>query len=459
MTTSASTPTEGEGAEVAELRGKLSSALGDDYALGAILGAGRSGVVFVAHSAATKRDVAIKIAWNNAAARAQLARETSLTSEIVHPHVLWMRKLHLGKPIFVVEMPLAPAGTLDDRFEKGGGVSFQYVRAILRQVAGAFDEAHARGIVHGAVCPLKILLDENGQCLVSDFGLRLPIVARSTAPRPSELGSPAYMPLEQRRDRADFDGRADQYALAIIAFELLRGRRTWHVSNEGVVAVEALDLTPTRSIAPGVPLSANAAIKRATASEPAHRYSSVTEFVEAFAGDSSDAVEVRQRRRRPRVNFLRRSWLAAAAVLVLAVAGSRATVRQRIRGLMPADWSFFGGDQADEGLSSDLPDSGSVGTLTTGRRSSGDIARVRRGKAPAQSGGIGVIRVTLTGGNSAFVIIDGQTRGGTPLLWRTNAGHHVVSLRGEDKYSPAELGVNVAGGDTARAAFVATTRR
>src|SRR5438445_6111688 len=98
MTTPVST--EGEGAEVAALRGQLSSALGDDYTLGAILGAGRCGVVFLARSVATNRDVAIKVAWNNAAARAQLARETSLTSEIVHPHVLWMRKLHLGKPIF-----------------------------------------------------------------------------------------------------------------------------------------------------------------------------------------------------------------------------------------------------------------------------------------------------------------------------------------------------------------------
>ena len=464
MTTPASV--EGESPEVAALRDQLGSALGDDYTLGAILGAGRCGVVFQAHSVGAKRDVAIKVAWNNAAARSQLARETSLTSEIVHPHVLWMRKLHLGKPIFVVEMPLAPAGTLDDRFEKGGAVSFQYVRAILRQVAGAFDEAHARGIVHGAVCPLKILLDENGQCLVSDFGARVPIARGSAAPRPSELGAAAYMPLEQRRDRADFDGRADQFALAIIAYELLRGKRTWHISNEGVVAVEALDISPNRSIAPGVPLSANAAIRRATSTEPAHRYSSVTEFVDAFAGDMLDPVPVSQRRR-PRLNLPRRAWMSALVVLALAAAGSRATVRQRLRTLLPVDWSVFGGDQAEEDqTAADLPDSGSVSSLSNGRRSNGDVARRRRtgaksssSSAATQSGGIGVIKVTLTGGNSAFVIIDGQTRGGTPLAWRANAGRHVVSLRGENKYSPAELSINVAGGDTARAAFVVTSRR
>jgi hypothetical protein len=78
---------------------------------------------------------------------------------------------------------------------------------------------------------------------------------------------------------------------------------------------------------------------------------------------------------------------------------------------------------------------------------------------PAQALTPGVITVTLTGGSSAFVVIDGQTRGGTPLSWKANAGRHVVSLRGEDKYSPVQLSVNLAGGDTARANFIVTSRR
>ena len=146
--------------------------------------------------------------------------------------------------------------------------------------------------------------------------------------------------------------------------------------------------------------------------------------------------------------------------------GSRPTVRQRLRTLLPVDWSVFGGDQADEDqTASDLPDSGSVSTLSNGRRSNGDVARRRRAGAKnstsgaaAQSGGSGVIKVTLTGGSSAFVVIDGQTRGGTPLSWRASAGRHIVSLRGENRYSPAELNVNVAGGDTARATFVVSRR-
>lgn len=457
-----------EGTDVAKLRGQLSSALGDGYTLGAVLGAGRCGVVFLAHNVSTNRDVALKVAWDSPAARAQLARETSLTAEVVDSHVLAMRKLHLGKPIFVIEMPLAPGGTLDDRLHQGGGVSFQYVRAILRQAAGALDQAHMQGIVHGSLCPSKILLDENGQCLLSDFGLRIPPKANVVAPRPSALGVPAYTPPEQRRDRADFDGRADQYALAIIAFELLRGRRTWHVSSEGVVAVDALEIAPNRPIAAGVPLSANAAIKRATSLEPGHRYASVADFVQAFSGDTPDTPPTAHRARRPRVRIPRPVLLLTPIVLVLAILGSRPSVRQAVRGLLPADWSFLSGDQSDDDSSAAFPDTSSLTGPDAGRRSGGDVGRIRGRKSGKASGiganrtargGTGVISVTLTGGSSAFVVIDGQTRGGTPLSWTASAGRHVVSLRGEDRYSPAELAVNVAGGDTARAAFIVIGRR
>jgi hypothetical protein len=132
--------------------------------------------------------------------------------------------------------------------------------------------------------------------------------------------------------------------------------------------------------------------------------------------------------------------------------------------LLPANWSLDNGDQVNE---DEAPLDTSPLATVGAQRSGGDVAR-RRGSgksarsaasAAAQALMPGVIRVTLTGGSSAFVVIDGQARGGTPLSWPANAGRHVVSLRGEDKYSPTQISVNLTGGDTARAAFVASTRR
>jgi hypothetical protein len=275
------------------------------------------------------------------------------------------------------------------------------------------------------------------------------------------------MPMEQRYDRSDIDGRIDQYALGVIAFELLRGRRTWHVSREGVVAVEALEVAPNRPIAPGVPLSASVAIKRATAREPGHRYPSVAEFVRAFSGDTPDAGPAVRPERRRRLKLPGRAWLLAPIAVALAIVASRPSVRTALRGLVPADWSLRDADQPDEDEGQTAADTSPLTTANTGRKSGGDVVP-RRAKprpprsavnGPAQALTPGVITVTLTGGSSAFVVIDGQTRGGTPLSWKANAGRHVVSLRGEDKYSPVQLSVNLAGGDTARANFIVTSRR
>jgi serine/threonine protein kinase len=460
--------TEGESAEIAKLRDDLSSAVADQYSVGAVLGVGRSGVVFHARKTETSRVVALKVAWEDPAARAQVARETSVTSELAHQFVLPMQKLHLGKRIFVIEMPLALGGTLDQLFDRGSGASFHYVRGILRQVASALDHAHAQGIVHGSISPVKILLDENGQCLVSDFGLRSSRQLGGASVRPSELGAPAYMPIEQRRDRADLDGRIDQYALGVIAYELLRGRRTWQVSAEDVFAVEAIEINPTRAIAHGVPLSATVAIKRATSLEPGQRYASVADFVQAFSADSADTPSTALRApRRPGALRRRAMFLAPfALVLALGIAGSKASVRDKVRALWPASWSLGSEDSGGESELPAFPDTGSLDTLGSAKRSGGDVARMRRKNsakvtplttAPRPS--TGVITVTLAGGSSAFVIIDGQTRGGTPLTWRASAGRHIVSLRGEDKYSPPAMSVNLAGGDTAIVAFTAATRR
>jgi len=419
-------PEPNEGAEVTQLRVKLSAALDGACVLGAAIGCGRSGVVFKARNVATKRDIALKVAWDDPAARAQLARETSLTSEIVHHNVLPTQKLYLGKPIYVVEMPLATGGTLDRLFDKVGGrpVPFPHVLGIVRQVANALEHAHSLGILHGSLCPEKILLDENGQCLVPDFGLRYPAHANDPV-RPSELAFPAYAPLEQRHDSAKVDGRIDQYALAIIAYELLLGHRTWHLGADGVLEVDPLEIMVGRPIAQGVPLAAGAAIRRATSRDPAHRYPSIALFARAFAGEETIIVVTPGKPGRRLVGARpRRAWLAVPAVLSLALFLSLPWARNAIRGL----WS--GGETGGDLEGSTVSATGEASIET------------------------GVIRVTLSGGSSAFVVIDGQTRGGTPLSWRTNSGRHVVTLRGENSYSPRSVTVELAGGDTARAAFV-----
>ena len=436
-------PDPNESAEVTSLREQLSQALGDSYVLGQVLGSGRGGVVFQARNSVADRDVAIKVAWDENAARARVVREMSLTAEVLqfHTQAMEARELEVPRPLVAFEMPLMTGATLYELLDASGGapIPFKRVVEIMRWVAGALDQAHSIRIVHASLCPWKILLDGFRQAFVADFGLRLPSRANTSRPVASELGVHAYTPPEQRHDEPDVDGRVDQYALAILAYELLRGRRIWHVTPDGVLEVSAIEIGVSREIAPGVPMTVNHAIKRATARLPDQRYPSIADFFRAFSGQGFDPpppeAPVRERKG---TSVGRRAVMVGSIVLVLAAAVSFRPVRDAVRGLLPS------------GPQEDVPTGGIGDALSAGPRDDparSDVSRRRPGDTT------GVIVVTLRNGSPAFVVIDGRTRGATPLTWSASAGRHVVVLRGEDRYVPESVSVQLAGGDTVRATF------
>ncbi|HEY6830257.1 MAG TPA: serine/threonine-protein kinase, partial [Gemmatimonadaceae bacterium] len=326
-------PALSESPEASMLRQELADALGDRYQLGEILGGGRAGIVFRAKSAELGYDVAIKTAWHDDLSRAQMLRELTLTAEVSHPNVLEMRQVDAPAGMIVVEMPLLTGYTAHDFLENGKPVPFEKAAQFIRGLADALDTAHAAGIIHAGLCPVKILLDAKGQPVLSDFGLRAPAYpGHWYDDLPDSIGAPAYTPLEQRHNEAHLDGRIDQYALAIIAFELIRGRRTWHVNSDRVVEVEPIEILQGRPIAPGVPTTANMALRRATSRDPAYRYATVTAFSDAFAGKVPTVVAAEHIHREAVVEQRRSPYALIGVVGVLAVlaVASRPSVRENV---------------------------------------------------------------------------------------------------------------------------------
>jgi len=327
-------------AEAMGLLGDLSRALEGRYKVGDVIGAGRGGITTVGTQIPSNHPVAIKIAWNEAHARTQVLRETVLTGKVQHPRVMPMRDIQAPESMLVVEMPLATGGSLADLLAEERPVPYKRVLEIVRGVAGALDQAHAAGIIHGGLRPIKILLDGEGQPLVTDFEIRVPRRADWDVTRPSEVGAQAYMPLEQRHDSPTIDGRVDQYALAIIAYELLRGQTTWRINHEGVLEIDALDILVHRPIAPDVPLSASTAIKRATAKDPTFRYSSVNAFLQAFAGEAGEVAGVEHIYRDQTVIKPQRSlmWLSVPVTLALVLLAMQPTVRESAKDYWERNW-------------------------------------------------------------------------------------------------------------------------
>jgi len=326
-------PALSESPEASLLRQELADALGDRYQLGEILGGGRAGVVFRAKSAELGYDVAIKTAWHDDLSRAQMLRELTLTAEVNHPNVLEMRQVDAPTGMIVVEMPLLTGYTAHDFLENGKPVTFEKVAQFIRGLADALDAAHSAGIIHAGLCPVKILLDAKGQAVLSDFGLRAPAYpGHWYDDLPDSIGAPAYTPLEQRHNEAHLDGRIDQYALAIIAFELIRGRRTWHVNEDRVVEVEPIEILQGRPIGPGVPTTANMALRRATSRDPAYRYATVTQFAEAFAGKAPAVVAAEHIHRETVIAKRRPPYALIGVMVVLATLAvfSRQSVKEGV---------------------------------------------------------------------------------------------------------------------------------
>jgi serine/threonine protein kinase len=521
--------------QVADAIAALTAALDGKYVIREPIGFGRGGVTVRARAVDSEESVVLKVAWNDAVSRARVSRETEFTSKVVHPNVLPVHEIETANGLRVSAMPLVLGGSLGDLVDTRKPVPYSRVLEILQVVADALDQAHAAGVIHGALSPEKILLDEAGKPLITDFALRAPRDSRD-ALSPSAIGAPAYMSPEQRHN-GPTDGRTDQYALAIIAYELLRGERTWRLNEEGVLEIDGLDIMLHRPVAPGAALNASGALRRATARDAAFRYPSVRAFVRSFAGQETGEQPVVQHAVADNVPLTAkrsRFWLVLPLVVTLVGFASRQSVRDQVINWWFSDWSLLRrqpqvGNEgsglrtsgaaavetqrssetqpADESRpvtntraadpsptapgSSVRPPEGSPrqqappintspNTQIAGGSRRGDTAgavpvlRVTPGGVnpsnaprpgqtptapaaatnPAQSrpttGGIAVI---FEGPVRATVLIDGEPRGETPLVWEGAPGRHVVTLRGIQGFTPAQITVNLTAGDTVRAAF------
>ena len=430
--------------ETAELLAELRRVLDGRYTVVKGLGFGRGGIVVRATRLADKKDVAIKVAWIHPDAIEQVNRETEITSTFEDSHVVPVKRVENTEELVVVEMPLLPGQTLGKLLDTGAPLPYDRVLEMLRTVAGVLDKAHAAGIIHGGVCPEKILIGEKGDVYLSDFALRVRANGRS-ADRPSSVGTMAYAPIEQRQDLPTADARIDQFALAVVALELLRGQRTWRLNEQKLLQIDPIDFPVSRPVGPGVPLSAGIAIKRAMSPNPRLRFDSVSDFMRGMAG----LITTPPRPERPDKNEDAKAdrtapWVLAATTVLLVAAAVvlRPSLRDGADELLPGDG--FGSALL---LANPKADSG------PGSQQQGDS---RGGADPAggvfNNPGTGTLSITIEGAGAAEVLIDGQLRGRTPMVW-AGAGKHVVTLRPSANFSPASVTVDLKVGGKNRAVF------
>ena len=222
------------------------SRLGTDlgpYRIERVLGRGGMGVVYLAEQRELGRKVALKLLPDELAQdadfRARFDRESHLAASIDHPNIIPLYEAGEIDGTAFLAMRFVDGVDLASRLRDGPLEPTEAV-AILAQVAGALDAAHERGLVHRDVKPGNVLLDRTAQgehAYLTDFGLTKQTGTESGLTRMgSFMGTPAYMAPEQIEGQ-EVDGRADQYSLACMAFELLTGSVPFTRDQEFAVAM------------------------------------------------------------------------------------------------------------------------------------------------------------------------------------------------------------------------------
>ena len=243
------------------------------------------GEVYRATDSTLSRVVAIKMLAErharDAEVRARFTREALAAARLSgEPYVITVFDVgeHGGRPFIVMEF--LEGGTVHDRL-RAGRVPVEHALDWLGQAAAALDAAHRKGVVHRDVKPANLLLDRDGVVRVSDFGIASAAGLDTLTLPGTVLGTAGYLSPEQARGELATPA-SDRYALGVVAFELLTGRRPFAADTPVTEAFGHLnaDVPSAEQIAPDLPFGIDAVFARALAKDPAERPDSAQAIVQ-----------------------------------------------------------------------------------------------------------------------------------------------------------------------------------
>ena len=264
------------------------------YEVREILGRGGFGIVFRAHDRQLDRDVAVKVP------RTQFSDEQAIESYVVearivarlrHPNIVPVYDIGESEefPCYIVSQ-LVSGLSLSEHVKSN---QLRYIDAtkLIVKVANALHYAHKRGLVHRDVKPGNILVDDEGEPHVVDFGLALRDEDVGKANR--YAGTPAYMSPEQVRGEGHrVDGRSDVFSLGVVLYELLVGKRPFRGDSKRELfeQVLSLDPRPLRQLDDAIPAELERICLRALAKRSSERYFTAKDLADDLRGflDSAD---------------------------------------------------------------------------------------------------------------------------------------------------------------------------
>jgi len=261
-----------------------------------LVGRGAMGAVYRAADPIIGRVVAIKvirlIGYNDgdeaAFLKDRLFKEARAAGGLSHPGIVTVHQLGTYDDEAYIVMEYIDGSTLESRLTPGTPADPLLRSRVLKDVAAALDYAHSRGIVHRDIKPANIMLTGPadgvpGAVKITDFGIAKTLLGHTVSQTGAILGTPFYMSPEQVCGTA-LDGRSDQFALAVIAYQMLTGHRPFegqHVTSICYQIVHAEAPSPV-IWNPELPQAVSEVLEHALHKEPSKRFPTCTEFAAAL---------------------------------------------------------------------------------------------------------------------------------------------------------------------------------
>lgn len=315
----------------------LSGQMVKGYELHERIGSGGFGAVYRAHQTTVGREVAVKIILPDYANQPEFVRRFESEAQIIvrleHLHIVPLYDYWRDPDGAYLIMRWLRGGSLRDALQRSGAYDLENAARIIDQIASALHAAHQRSVIHRDLKPHNILLDEDGNAYLADFGIAkdLSNLSAPTTQADAIVGSPDYLSPEQARSEA-VTPQTDIYSFGVVVYELLAGKHPF----PNLSVVERLykhlnePLPPVENIDAGIRDAVNAVIQKATAKNPAHRYPDALAMAMAFReaialdarGSAASVVEVLTPREQEILQFIveGRSNKEIAAKLFVTVA-------------------------------------------------------------------------------------------------------------------------------------------
>ncbi|UCC73257.1 MAG: protein kinase [Gemmatimonadota bacterium] len=319
---------------------RLRTATAGEFKIVRELGRGGMGRVYLAHELALERRVALKVLPPALSEHAEIVqrfqREARTAGKLNHPNIVAVFQVSERAGLHFFTMPYVAGPSLRQVLKQTPQLSAELCRRYLREAADALSYAHGRDVIHRDIKPENMLLEgsRDGRLLLTDFGIAKALGTATTLTRPGDMmGTPYFMSPEQCEGVENIDGRADQYSLGLVAYEMLAGCFPFSADSLAGIVYKHVHEYPESlgKVRPDVPADLRAVIERAIRKDPNERFPNMGELLRAL-GPARAGPRERQEAAAPPSQARRRRrsrWVALGGTLALAVVAAGFAIWQQ----------------------------------------------------------------------------------------------------------------------------------